>query len=180
MKQLLHESIDIPEGITCKLTDKTLSCSKGSNTLSRTLDMTTIDMDLKEGKVNLTAKRGSKKEFKVMRTFFAHIRNMFGGLNAEYVYKLESCNLHFPMTLKVEKNTLVIGNFLGEKVPRKAVILPSVDIDVKGAKITLTSRDKEAAGLTATNIEKATKIRLRDRRIFQDGIFITSKPEDTK
>jgi large subunit ribosomal protein L6 len=65
---------------------------------------------------------------------------------------------------------------LGEKIPRYANIISGVEINVKGQEITITSHDIEAAGQTAANIEKATKVRNRDRRIFQDGIYIVEKP----
>jgi large subunit ribosomal protein L6 len=79
------------------------------------------------------------------------------------------------MTLKLEKNKLLINNFLGEKNPRVANILSGVDVDIKGQNITISSHDKTSAGQTAANIEKATKIRLRDRRIFQDGIYLIER-----
>jgi large subunit ribosomal protein L6 len=115
-----------------------------------------------------------------MKANIAHMKKMFLGLENDYVYHLESCNVHFPMTLKVEGNKLVINNFLGEKTPRFARILPGVKVDVKGAKITVSSPDKDAAGHTASNFEKATKIKLRDRRVFQDGIFLVDRPGGAK
>ena len=45
---------------------------------------------------------------------------MFSGLQNKFVYKLEACNVHFPMTIKIEQGFLIINNFLGEKIPRKA------------------------------------------------------------
>lgn len=41
--------------------------------------------------------------------------------------------------------------------------------------IKIESFNKEAAGQTAANIEKTTMVRAKDRRVFQDGIFITEK-----
>ena len=101
-------------------------------------------------------------------------------MNEKYIYKIEACNVHFPMSLKIEGNKLLINNFLGEKVARVAKILAGVDAQLKGTSITLTSHNKEAAGQTASNMEKATMVRNRDRRVFQDGLFITEKPGDKK
>ena len=42
------------------------------------------------------------------------------------------------------------------------------DVVVKGA-------DREKVGQTAANIERACRIKKRDRRVFQDGVYIVSK-----
>ena len=81
------------------------------------------------------------------------------------------------MSVKIENNFLIILNFLGEKIPRKAIILPDVKVSVNGDIIIVESSNLENAGQTAANIEIATKIRNRDRRIFQDGIYIIEKPK---
>ncbi|MFH0936330.1 MAG: 50S ribosomal protein L6 [Candidatus Woesearchaeota archaeon] len=79
------------------------------------------------------------------------------------------------MNVSIKENNIIINNFLGEKIPRKAKILPNVKVDIQGDIIVLESNNKESAGQTAANIEQATRITNRDRRIFQDGIFITEK-----
>ena len=92
------------------------------------------------------------------------------------MYHLEAVNVHFPMSLKIEGGKLAINNFFGEKTPRYAKILPNVEVKLEGQKIIIISSNKEAAGQTAANFEKATKIKNRDKRIYQDGIYITQKP----
>ena len=79
------------------------------------------------------------------------------------------------MTVKVKGKKLEIKNFLGEKVPRIADIVNDVDVKIEGDEIIITSANKEAAGQTAGNFEKATRITNRDRRIFQDGLWIIQK-----
>lgn len=180
MKRKIIEEIEIPSEISCEFVDSTLKCRKDSNELSRKADIPGIKVKVKDNKIIFECERGNKKEFKIIKSYLAHLKNMFLGLQQSFVYKLEACNVHFPMTLKVEKEKLVIGNFLGEKIPRFAKILPGVNIEVNGQKIMVSSRDKEAAGQTAANFEKATRIKNRDRRVFQDGIFLVERPRGAK
>ena len=46
---------------------------------------------------------------------------------------------------------------------------------VKGDSVTIEGNNKEDVGQTAGNLEKATVVKGRDTRVFQDGIYIISK-----
>ena len=153
-----------------------LTCSNNKVSLEEELNLPNIEVKVSSDSVILECKKGNKNDYKKIKSAIANINNLFSGLNEKFVYKLEACNVHFPMTLKTESKKLTINNFLGEKTSRVAVILPNVDVEVKGTQITVSSNDRDAAGQTAANMEKATKVKARDRRIYQDGIFITSKP----
>lgn len=176
MKHKYLEELTIPEGIHCSLERTMFTCKKGSATIHRKVIIPQTTIKIADNKITFTAKGGNKRTFATIKSWIAHIKNMFNGMDNEYVYKMEVCNVHFPMTLKIEGNQLVVSNFLGEKEKRVANILPGVTVTVNGVHLDVKSVDIEAAGQTAANIEKATLVKKRDRRVFQDGIFITSKP----
>jgi len=176
MKMKINEIIEIPSGIVCEYKDGFLKGSIGKKTISKKIDIHNVEVVVKGNQINLSCNKTTKREFKRIKSFVVYAENIFKGLQEDFVYKLESANVHFPMTFKLEGQKLVINNFLGEKVPRMAKIMPNVEVVVKGNQISISSPDKEAAGQTAANFEKATLIRKRDRRIFQDGIYIVEKP----
>ena len=175
MRKDLMREIEIPDGIIVKKEDDFVTVSGGGKELKRNFDFGKVKMEVKDKEIVLEAKGATRRESRMIGTVWAHLKNMIKGINEEFVYELEICNVHFPMNVKVQGNEVVIKSFLGEKTDRIAKILPNVKVDISGSKITVTSNDIEAAGLTATNLEKAARLTGRDRRIFQDGIFITSK-----
>jgi large subunit ribosomal protein L6 len=176
MNKDLERVIEIAEGIEVLVNDKDFVVKANGKELKKNLDIGKIKIEVKDGKVVLTAKGATKREAKMMGTINAHLKNMIKGVGEDFVYELEVCNVHFPMNVKANGNMITIKSFLGETTERKSKILDGAKVEIKGSKITVTSHDIEAAGQTAANLEKATKLTGKDRRIFQDGIFITKKP----
>lgn len=180
MKHPYENRVNIPDGITCTFSQHTLECVKGNTHLRRAIRIPGMTVKIEGNDIVFSNSRANKKSIAQIHSQAAHVRNLFEGLAHPFAYELEICNVHFPMTVKLEGNKLIINNFLGEKVSRSAVILPEVDVKIEGSKITIISADVEKAGQTAANIEKATKVTNKDRRIFQDGCFIVKKPEAAK
>lgn len=170
-----EEEIEIPQGIQADIVDRTIKMKSEKGEIQRELSSPLVKLTKKENKLFLFTEKGTKKEKMMLRTLRAHINNMIKGLKEDYVYELKICSGHFPMSVAVQGDEVLVKNFLGEKVPRVAKILPGVKVEVKGDLISVTGSNKETVGQTSANIEIATKIKNRDRRVFQDGIFITSK-----
>jgi len=171
-RKKICEVIEIPEGINVKIEGNVIRIRKDNNELERKLG---YPAKLEDNKIILECERPTKRDKKLIRTNSAHIRNMISGLEKKYVYKLQICSVHFPMNVSVSGKEVIIKNFLGETKERKAKILDGVDVKIENDIIIVESCDKEKAGQTAANIERATKIKNRDRRVFQDGIYITEK-----
>jgi len=176
MKKELFQEIEIPEGVEVKLEEGMLTVKGPVGEIEKKLNLMKLDFEINENKIKIGNKKSTKREKKMMNTIVAHINNMIKGVQEKFEYKLKVCFSHFPMTVDIKDEEAIINNFLGEKIPRKLKILKGVEVDVKGQDITINSINREDAGQTAANFEAATKVRARDRRIFQDGIFITSKP----
>ncbi len=168
--------VKIPEGVGVNISGDKINIEKEGKKVERIFNIGRLKIEKAGEDIKISCKKGTKREGKMAGTIAAHIQNMIKGVCEDFVYKLEICNVHFPMTVKSEGEKMVIKSFLGESVERVAKILPGVTVDIKGNAITLSSVDRESAGQTAANIEKATRLSGRDRRVFQDGIFITEKP----
>jgi len=78
--------------------------------------------------------------------------------------------------LAVKGNIFVVNNYFGERVPRNADILSGVEVKVnKKVEVVVSGIDKENVCQTAANIEKCATVKNRDRRVFQDGIYLINK-----
>jgi len=175
MKKNLLLEIEIPEKVEINLENNLLIVKGPEGENKRKFVPGKINLDKKDKKILIECKEATKREKKIMNTIAAHIKNMIKGVQEKFSYKLKVCFNHFPMTVKAEENMITIKNFLGEKKDRKIELPNGVEISVEKDLITLTSINKELAGQASANLEQITKIKKKDRRVFQDGIFIINK-----
>ncbi|MDK2849623.1 MAG: large subunit ribosomal protein [Candidatus Woesearchaeota archaeon] len=175
----LQTTITLPENVSARLEVKegskilTIEGPKGS--VSREFTHPLVNIVIDGNKITLEVENATKRHKTVLNTYQAHIKNMIKGVTEGFVYKLKICYSHFPMTVSIQKGELVVKNFYGEKYPRTLALPQDVDVKVNGDIIEVSGIDIEKVGNCATAIEQLTRITNRDRRIFQDGIFIIEK-----
>ena len=175
MPLITKEKINVPEGLEVKVSGKTVEVGGKKGKLTRTFDIPKLKITL-EGR-DLTAEVASvlRKDKAAVGTFKAHVLNMFKGVTDGYVYKLRVVYSHFPITVKAEPKCFVISNFLGERSPRVAEIVGDTTVEVNNDEVVVKGINKDDVGQTAINIERATSVKYRDLRTFQDGCYIFEK-----
>lgn len=167
--------LEIPKDVNLEIRGNEITVKGKLGTIKKSISMRNVDVK-QDGATVLINGKSKRREAKSMAgTVASHINNMFTGVTKGWTYTLKILYLHFPMTVKVEKGKVVISNFLGERTPRTTEIVGETKVEVKGDQIIVTGANIEDVSRTASNIELATRIKFYDRRVFQDGIFITSK-----
>lgn len=172
---LKEEIVEIPKGVEVRVEGDEVAVSSKGVTLRRRLGHPRVSLRVEGDRILVRSEFPSRREGALVGTFAAHLRNMIVGVTQGFTYEMKIVYSHFPVKATVKGSEFVIENFLGEKFPRKAKILGSTKVEVKGDQVVLTGPDLEAVSQTAANIEQATRIKGFDPRVFQDGIYITKK-----
>lgn len=166
---------EIPSDVQVEVSGRTVTVKGKGKEVKKYFKAKHVEIK-KEGKEIIIFTESKKRRDRAdIGTIQGHIKNMVLGIEKGVTYKLKAVYAHFPMTMKVDGGKFVVNNFLGEKYSRKIDIIPGATIQVKGQEITVTGVDKDAVSLCAAQIEQVCKVRDRDRRIFQDGIYIIEK-----
>ena len=173
---MLKNEIDIPEGLEVRFENDSLSVKGAKGEIKRVFKHPRITLKIENGKIILTSESERRKIKAVMGTWAAVVRNMFTGVTAGWKGELKLVYSHFPVKLKLEDNKLVIENFLGERNPRAVPVPEDIKVEIDKNTIRVSGVDKERVGQFCGRVEQTTKVRGYDRRIFQDGIYITKKP----
>jgi len=170
---LVREIVKVPDNVTVEIEGMKVKVSGPKGTLERDFSHAKgVRIYKQDSNVVVEAFFANRRKKALVGTIAGHIENMIIGVTKGWRYKLKIVTTHFPVTVKVTGNEVIIENFLGEKAPRRAKIVGNVKVQVKGKDVIVEGIDIEAVGQTAANIELATKVKDKDRRVFVDGIYI--------
>ena len=174
IKELIH-SINIPEGVSVDSSSSNVKVTGPRGEISRNFEHSAIKFKQSENQLNIIGNNLRKKEKALIGTWNAHLKNMVKGVDKGFLYEMKIVFAHFPMKVAVKGNIVTIDNFLGEKATRNSAIVGDVKVNVKGDAVTIEGNNIEEVGQTSGNLEKATIVKGRDTRVFQDGIYMISK-----
>ncbi|HJJ57157.1 MAG TPA: 50S ribosomal protein L6 [Methanocorpusculum sp.] len=165
----------IPAGVTITRDGDNFVVKGSKGELVRRMYHPQISFTQEEGVITIATESTRRSVLALVGTYEALLKVMSKGVSEGYEYHMKIVFNHFPIQAKVAGDKFEIGNFLGEKQPRYASIVGGVKVKVQGDEVILTGINREEVGNTAANIEQACKVRNRDPRVFQDGIYITSR-----
>ncbi len=171
----VKEQIKIPDGVTVTIENNLLTVKGEKGVLKRIFYHPKINIKINNNSIEVNGKDVRRKDFALIGTIVAHSKNMIKGVTEGFEYKMKTVFSHFPIKTSVEGNEFIIQNFLGERAARRAIILEGVNIEIKGDDVTIQGINKEKVGQTVANIERATSVKRRDTRVFQDGVYRISR-----
>ena len=170
-------TVEIPENVEGMLDGRTVTIKGEKGELVRDFSHAPIKIQLDGKTVTVQASWPRKREAALVGTVRSHIQNMIKGVTTGFTFKLKIVFSHFPITVKVMGDHLTITNFTGERSPRKAKIMGTTKVMVKGEDIIVQGISLEDVSQTAANIQNATKIKSKDPRVFLDGIYVYEQHE---
>lgn len=174
----MKEQIELPNEVKATTTrdSLTLSGPKGEN--KKAFNPNHVKITVEANHVSIESPHEGKKGKRMVNTYVSHVENMVRGVTKGFEYQLVVLYSHFPMTITKKGDAIEVVNYLGSKHPKKANIVGQTKAEIKGKDITLSGPNLEDVGQTAANLERIADTAGKDRRIFQDGIYITNKADN--
>jgi large subunit ribosomal protein L6 len=171
--------IEPPEDTSLELQGMKVKVKGPKGTLMRDFKGEPINMEFKRNKLTLSVSFPRRRELAMLGTIEAHIKNMITGVTQGYTYRLTIVYSHFPITVDIKNNEVIIKNLYGQRDPKRAKIFgDDVKVRVEGDEVIVTGINKEHVGQTSANIQEVCRLRgkyHKDPRRFMDGIWLSGQ-----
>jgi len=136
-----------------------------------------IPVDLQVSGKNITLKSFGtrKKDYAIFKTAESIINTLIKGVQQGYTFKMKIVYAHFPITVKVKDNNILVENFQGERAARISKIVGDTKVVSKGDDVIITGPVLTDVSQTAGSLQQNTKVKNKDHRVFLDGIYLFEK-----
>jgi large subunit ribosomal protein L6 len=168
--------LELPDDVSTEVDHLELTVEGPNGSVTRRLWYPDVSVATEDGHVVIESDAEDAKTMSTLGTFQSHVENMVHGVTEGWEYEMEIFYSHFPMQVTVEGDEVVIENFLGERAPRRTEIHGDTEVEISEEQVTLRGPNIEDVGQTAADIEQLTRVKDKDVRVFQDGVYITQKP----
>jgi len=175
--EVKRTELPLPKGVSVAVAGRTLTVTGPKGKVVRPFPADVLHVSTRGSSLALELRLpGHRKRSRaLLSTWVAHFHNIAGGLSRGVEARLKVVAAHFPMKVSVKGDELVIENFLGEKYPRSTRLVSGTTARVDGEFVTVEGFDIEHVGQSAAAIERTTRIRDYDPRVFQDGIYLIER-----
>ena len=170
-----QETVEIPKGVSVELKKHMLHFNGPLGKTHKSFRSIPINIEINDGKVILKSQGYRKRDYSILHTAKAIIRNICEGLTTGYTIKMKIVFAHFPITVKIQDKNVLIENFQGERSARITRIIGNTKVVPKGEDVILTGEVWTDITQTAANIEQHSKVKDKDHRVFLDGVYIYEK-----
>ncbi|MDE1820090.1 MAG: 50S ribosomal protein L6 [Euryarchaeota archaeon] len=168
--------VALPQGAKLRLDGASIVAEGKLGKVARSFPVGALALSTKGGQAVLTLLLPPRKRSRaLLLTWERHVANLLTGVTLGFEARCKAVSAHFPMKLSSREDTVLIENFLNEKMPRRSKLLGATKAAIEGDVVVLKGNDIEAVGQSAANLERATRIRNYDPRVFQDGVYIIVK-----
>ncbi|EJT81877.1 60S ribosomal protein L9-A [Gaeumannomyces tritici R3-111a-1] len=179
------EQLEIPEGVKVHIRSRLVTVEGPRGKLTKSLSHVAVNFSQpSKNLVNIEIHHGNRKNVATLRTVRTLINNLIIGVTKGYKYKMRYVYAHFPINVNLDKNSetgvweVEIRNFIGEKLVRRVVMRPGVDVEVSKAQkdeLILSGNSLEDVSQSAADIQQICKVRNKDIRKFLDGMYVSEK-----
>jgi large subunit ribosomal protein L9e len=181
------DRIDIPDDVTVNVKSRTVTVKGKRGTIVKAFKHLKVEITAKTEQdankktvkfLELNTYLTTYKQSAILYTVSSHIKNMIKGVTKGFRYKMHIVKKHFPIEIKINKESIEIGRFLGEKNVKVVKLLEGVSCsknDKNAEELWFDGNDIDKVSLTCAHVYQACAVHDKDKRKFLDGIYVNEK-----
>ncbi|MCL4372295.1 50S ribosomal protein L6 [Candidatus Marsarchaeota archaeon] len=169
----MHE-LKLENGLSASVSGDAVSIKGPLGSNQRQFNSSLLSVKADSGKLIIEpigAGKLRKKAEIASYSLYKELQNDAKGVQKYFEIEMEAIYAHFPLTMEVKGQEFIIKNLFGERYPRKAEIVGNTKAEIKEKKLRLYGTKLDDVAQTAANIRQACKLKHKDERVFQDGVY---------